>query len=114
MTSRESCSDEVRQKYPTLQSLVQAARRNVDDPSWDYLVGGTETETTVARNRAAYDGLALSPRVLRDMSRVDISGTFLGQRDSNADRARTDGLHRHAPCRRGACCRYRRRGFRCC
>jgi len=43
-------------------------------------VGGTETETTVGRNRAALDALAFRPRVLRDVSRVDPEAYFLGHR----------------------------------
>ncbi len=72
-------SDQCRLKYPTLQSLVTEARRKVDDPAWDYLVGGTETEMTVARNRAAYDSMALKPRVLRNMESIDCSAQVLGQ-----------------------------------
>jgi isopentenyl diphosphate isomerase/L-lactate dehydrogenase-like FMN-dependent dehydrogenase len=40
-------------------------------------VGGTETETTLRRNRLALDTLALRPRVLRDVSRVDATSSFL-------------------------------------
>jgi isopentenyl diphosphate isomerase/L-lactate dehydrogenase-like FMN-dependent dehydrogenase len=47
---------------------------------WDYLVGGTETETTLVRNRQAIDCLAFRPRVLRDVLEIDPSGDFFGQR----------------------------------
>jgi len=79
-SSDQKTNEEIQLKYPTLQSLVSEARRKVDEPAWDYLVGGTETETTVARNRLAYDRLVLRPRVLRDMSDIDCSGTLLGHR----------------------------------
>ena len=46
---------------------------------WDYLTGGTETETTLRRNRASLDRIALRPRVLRDVSKIDASATFLGK-----------------------------------
>lgn len=71
-------SGKIKLKYPTLQSVVTEARRKSVDSAWDYLIGGTETETTVARNRAAYDALALKPRVLRDMRNVDCASTFFG------------------------------------
>ncbi|MBD3645849.1 MAG: alpha-hydroxy-acid oxidizing protein, partial [Pseudomonadales bacterium] len=45
-----------------------------------YLIGGTETETTLKRNRLAIDSLALKPRVLNDVSEVDTGGTFLGEK----------------------------------
>jgi glycolate oxidase len=67
-------------RFATLHEIVQAARRNLAPGPWDYLVGGTETETTVRRNRQALDSVAFRPRVLRDVTRVDVSGTCLGRR----------------------------------
>jgi len=66
-------------QFLTLQEIVAAARRNLAPGPWHYLIGGTETETTVRRNRLALDSLAFRPRVLRDVSRVEVSSTFLGQ-----------------------------------
>jgi glycolate oxidase len=43
-------------------------------------MGGAETETTVKRNRHALDSIAFRPRVLRDVSQLDSSATFLGQK----------------------------------
>lgn len=67
------------QEFLTLQEIVAAARRNLAPGPWHYLIGGTETETTVRRNRLALDSLAFRPRVLRDVSEVDVGATFLGQ-----------------------------------
>src|SRR5260370_19247249 len=58
---------------------ARPARRNLADGPWDYLVGGTETETTVKRNRLAIDTVAFRPCVLRDVSKVDSSSTFFGR-----------------------------------
>ena len=44
------------------------ARQKLNHESWDYIVGGAETETTVRRNRLALDSIAFRPRVLRDVS----------------------------------------------
>lgn len=60
--------------------FIAAARNKLDDHMWDYLVGGTETETTLVRNRAALDALALRPRVLVDVSEIDGSATLLGKK----------------------------------
>ena len=68
------------EQFLTLQEIVVAARRNLAPGPWNYLVGGTETETTVRRNRQALDSLAFRPRVLRDMNGVDVSRDFLGKR----------------------------------
>jgi glycolate oxidase len=64
--------------FQTLHELIKAARANLQQGPWDYLVGGTESETTVRRNRQAIDSLAFRPRVLRNVSKVDVSSTFLG------------------------------------
>jgi isopentenyl diphosphate isomerase/L-lactate dehydrogenase-like FMN-dependent dehydrogenase len=68
------------QQFPTLQDVVAAARANLEPGPWGYLVGGAETETTVRRNRQAIDSLAFRPRVLRDVSKVDVTATFLGRK----------------------------------
>ena len=67
------------EEFLTLTEIVEAARRKVPPGPWSYLVGGAETETTVRRNRMALDSLAFRPRVLRDVSRIESSSTFLNQ-----------------------------------
>jgi len=62
------------------EEIVQEARRCLNQGAWDYLVGGSESETTLRRNRMAYDRVAFRPRVLVDVSDVDPSTSFLGQR----------------------------------
>ena len=66
-------------RFQTLHEIVRAARATLAPGPWDYLVGATETETTLRRNRLAIDSLAFRPRVLRDVSKVDATGTFLGK-----------------------------------
>src|SRR5437764_8556568 len=66
-------------RFSTLHEIVRAARTNLAPGPWDYLIGGAETETTVRRNRQALDSIAFRPRVLRDMSRVDATASFLGR-----------------------------------
>jgi glycolate oxidase len=64
----------------TLHELVKKARQKLTLDDWDYIVGGTETETTLQRNRMALDSIAFRPRVLRDVSGLDPSTEFLGRR----------------------------------
>lgn len=66
-------------EFVTIHEFIKAARMNLNPHVWDYLIGGTETETTLARNRAALDQMALRPRVLRDVSTVDPGTRFLGK-----------------------------------
>ena len=62
------------------EEIVQQARKNLPQGAWDYLVGASESETTMRRNRLAFDKLAFRPRVLRDVSSIDTSTTFLGNK----------------------------------
>jgi len=66
-------------EFLTLHEFAAAALARLDDNGWEYLTGGTETETTVRRNRHALDTIALRPRVLRDVSRVDCTTTLFGK-----------------------------------
>ncbi len=68
--------------FLTLHELVKEAKGRLSPGNWDYLVGATETETTMMRNRAAIDALAFRPRVLRDVSSIDTGGSFLGKKIS--------------------------------
>jgi len=45
---------------------------------WDFGAGGAETETSLKRNRQALDRLALRPRVLVDVSQMNLSTPFAG------------------------------------
>jgi glycolate oxidase len=65
-------------EYAVLHEFVTLAKRNVTQGTWDYIVGGAETETTQERNRIALDSIAFRPRVLRDVEHVDTSATLLG------------------------------------
>jgi glycolate oxidase len=68
------------QPFLTLSEIISAARANLAPGPWSYLIGGAETETTVRRNRHALDSIAFRPRVLKDVSRIDSTSTFLGHK----------------------------------
>lgn len=67
-------------EFWNIHELVAAARAELDPGAWDFIVGGSETETTLRRNRSALDAIAFRPRVLRDVSRIDCSRYVLGTR----------------------------------
>jgi isopentenyl diphosphate isomerase/L-lactate dehydrogenase-like FMN-dependent dehydrogenase len=67
-------------QFLNLHEIVAKARANLNQNDWDYIVGGTETETTLRRNRMALDSIAFRPRVLRDVSKVDPSVEVLGRK----------------------------------
>ena len=62
----------------TLGEIVRLASKVADPAAWDYLIGGSETETTLRRNRRALDELAFRPRILRNVSTIDTSHEVLG------------------------------------
>ena len=66
--------------FVSLQEIVATARRNLPQNLWDHLSGGSDSETTLLRNRQALDSLALRQRVLVDVRKIDISTTLLGQK----------------------------------
>jgi isopentenyl diphosphate isomerase/L-lactate dehydrogenase-like FMN-dependent dehydrogenase len=55
-----------------------AAKEILPKPEYDYIAGGATDEISVDRNRRAYTSWALRPRVLRDVSTLDLSTTLLG------------------------------------
>jgi isopentenyl diphosphate isomerase/L-lactate dehydrogenase-like FMN-dependent dehydrogenase len=67
-------------EFQSLQEIVLAARKKLTPELWDHLSGGSDSETTLRRNRLALDVLALRQRVLVDVADVDISTTLLGQK----------------------------------
>ena len=80
MTIEPEALAETQTKYLALHEFVKAAKNRLDANMWDYLVGATETETTMRRNRMGIDALALRPRVLRDVSKIDSTASLLGKK----------------------------------
>jgi isopentenyl diphosphate isomerase/L-lactate dehydrogenase-like FMN-dependent dehydrogenase len=66
--------------FQNLHEIIRKARQNLNQNAWDYIVGGTESETTLRRNRMAIDAIAFRPRVLRDVSKTDASVTQFGRK----------------------------------
>ncbi len=64
--------------FRSTTQIVRAARAQLAPYAWDYIVGGSETETTMRRNRIAIERLALCARVLVDVEHVDTSTSLLG------------------------------------
>ena len=105
-------SNEPSVEFETLHEIVQRAKLNLSRHLWDYLVGGTETETTLRRNRHALDAWGLRPRVLNDVSKVDCSVEFWPKAPF-ADHFGADRLARILPSGRWRECQSGGRGIRC-
>ena len=65
-------------KFRSLTEAVKLARENLSQGDWDYLVGAADTETSLRRNRGAVESWAFRPRILNDVSDVQISTELLG------------------------------------
>jgi isopentenyl diphosphate isomerase/L-lactate dehydrogenase-like FMN-dependent dehydrogenase len=72
--------ESVAERFQNLHEFIKAARTNLNRNAWDYLIGASETETTVARNRMALDSLGFRPRVLCDVTEVDTSASLFGRK----------------------------------
>ena len=62
----------------TLSELEIRARQALAAPVWDYVDGGSGSETSLRRNRRALDRLAIEQRILVDVREVDLSTELLG------------------------------------
>ena len=63
-----------------LHDYEELARERLDPAAFDYIAGGAGDERTLATNRAAWDAIGLVPRVLCDVSTVDVGVACLGRR----------------------------------
>lgn len=61
-----------------LEELRSSARRTLDPAVWDYYEAGSGQETTLRDAEAAWSAYRLRPRVLRDVSAVDLHTELLG------------------------------------
>ena len=52
-------------EFATISEIIRAARSRLPQGLWDHSAGGVGTETTLRRNRQAFETLAFRPRLLR-------------------------------------------------
>jgi isopentenyl diphosphate isomerase/L-lactate dehydrogenase-like FMN-dependent dehydrogenase len=64
--------------FVTLPEIRRIARKRLSRDVWNFGAGGSETETSMRRNRRALDRLAIRQDVLVDVREIDLSTTFLG------------------------------------
>lgn len=68
-----------RARFLTTAELVAEAKRRLPAAAWDWVCGGAESESTVARNRSALDAVCFRPRVLRNVEDTNVRAEFLGR-----------------------------------
>jgi isopentenyl diphosphate isomerase/L-lactate dehydrogenase-like FMN-dependent dehydrogenase len=65
-------------KYVTLPEIRRAAREKLVREVYNFGAGGSETETTMRRNRRGIDRLAIRQNVLVDVRKIDLTTSLLG------------------------------------
>ncbi|HXG75763.1 MAG TPA: lactate 2-monooxygenase [Gaiellaceae bacterium] len=66
-----------------IDRLEEAARRRLSPEAYAYFAGGAGAEETIRENREAFERLRIVPRMLRDVSRRDLSAELFGTRLSS-------------------------------
>jgi (S)-mandelate dehydrogenase len=66
-------------KAVNIEDLRVLARRRVPRAIFDFFDGGAEDETTLRENRAAFERIRLLPKVLVDVSSVDLNAELFGK-----------------------------------
>ncbi len=64
----------------SVSDFRELARRRLPNIFFEYIDGGSYAETTLGRNVADIEAIALRQRVMRDMSKLDMSIETLGQK----------------------------------
>ncbi len=65
-------------QFLTLHEIAKKAKQNLDQGAWDYLVGGSDTESALRRNRGGVESWVFKPRILNDVTDVQCSTELLG------------------------------------
>ena len=74
------------ERQPSLDELVNVfefepvAKGKVPKHNYDFIAGGVDDEWTLRRNREAFSRITLRPRMLVDVSKLDLSLELFGQR----------------------------------
>jgi len=63
----------------TIYDLLEIAKRRTPKAPFDYTDGSADQEISLARARQAFEDIEFQPRILRDVSDVDLSSVVLGK-----------------------------------
>ena len=66
----------------TIYDLREIAKRRTPTAPFDYTDGSADQEISLARARQAFEDIEFQPRILRDVSEVDLSTTVLGKKSA--------------------------------
>ena len=63
-----------------ISDFRKLAKQRIPSPLFHYIDGGSDDEITLKRNISAFDNCDLIPRVLANMTNVDLSTSLFGQK----------------------------------
>lgn len=69
-------------KALTIQDLRNIAQRRTPRAAFDYTEGAADSEISIQRARQAFQDIEFQPRILRDVSEVDLTSQVLGKESS--------------------------------
>src|SRR5438270_2811093 len=72
------CQKETFVNLINLHDYEIAAQERIERTAWEYYQGGSGDEVTLRANREAFERIRLRPRMLADVSKLDLSTTVLG------------------------------------
>ena len=70
------------EKALTIYDLRTIAKRRTPQAPFDYTDGSADDETSLRKARATFEHITFHPRVLRDVSKIDLSSVMLGKKSS--------------------------------
>jgi len=66
-------------KKMTLEEIQAVAKENIKEGVWEWVNGGTETESTLRRNQSALENIRLKLRVIHGLKKVSTKVKILGK-----------------------------------
>lgn len=90
------------ERLPLLDDLVNifefepVAKNKLPKTNYDFIAGGVDDEWTLRRNREAFQFITLRPRMLVDVTKLDLSLTLLGEKISMPILISPTGAHQLA------------------
>ncbi len=65
-------------KCLNIEDLHKLAKKKLPKAIYDYMAGGADDEKALANNSSAFDRYQLVPKILQDVSKIDLKTTVLG------------------------------------
>jgi (S)-2-hydroxy-acid oxidase len=92
----QTLSGEMAQEPVNVNEFQELARRALPKMYFDFYNGGAEDQHTLRENKEAFQRITFQPRILVDVSRIDMSTTILGYPTSAPIMIAPTGMHKFA------------------